>query len=1434
MCVRDSWLWIGICLCIHLTSFGQSCQNDTTFTDVIFLVDNSGSIDDSEYASLESIILRTIDSISILCPFSRQSVVHYGGIEGKSTTIEYPLSTNPITTVNRQFCTQRSPTNPNICLGGAGGDDLNNAIGDLLFFFGNGSLDIRPGHNLSVVILTDAFSGSPVCTGPACSVILPLTNVNRLKQDIGAQVTVVGISQQAAANILGIYASPGGEYNSPLSQTECVNSVDGCDLPRKYIPIEFSTPGNLVASDVLDCVNCGIGVVPPVMVDAGDTATICGNLGELATLSAMGSIGAEPYSYQWSDSLGSGPVKVVQPTIDMTYFVTITDANGCTAVDDVTVIVADCAVDCDSVPRVQVDAGVDQSICGNLGEAATLTAVGSVGRIPYTYEWSTGSTSEFITVSPNVSTDYTVTITDGDMCTNIDTVRVDVRFCDPCDANAGRPQAHEEICTDRGRAFLPTERNIGVFFPSRFEEVFVLTDETLTVIDFSIGARTFVVQDPGIYRIHTLIAEVNSRSSPDFLDLGLITRGESELFIITNCIMDHGICADFDYPGRVFVVLQEDDMMCMPFENSINLCSDGIDNDEDGLVDCDDPDCITLVNCQENTLIACNDLYDNDEDGLVDCFDPDCFAFKRCFEKEEKCDDGVDNDGDGLIDCADSSCFESIQCFETTAYTCLDGIDNDRDGLVDCEEETCQRFIVCAESTMLACQDGLDNDRDGLVDCEDDDCRKFFSEVCTPEENSAALCGDGIDNDADGLVDCADPGCGITMFNSSVRLEGFVTKQDATCPNNANGQVVFDVPAGTQDYEYSIDGGVSYQSDPIFSGVTPGVYQIRLRTVATCEISGVPVIISQETCREVCNNGIDDDGDGDVDCDDNECGVSQAIPTIVQNPACPRLGNGAVRLFYTNATGGVNGLQYSIDNGVRFQTSPIFRNLSGGTYQVVVRTAAGCTATEMVSIVDPACPEICNNGIDDDLDGLTDCDDDDCQFILTSADVDIIDPECPDTSSGRIEVTRVETGFTYKIGDAPFQASPIFDSLSAGQYTVVIRNLLGCVATTEVILEDPHCVEDCTNGIDDDGDGIVDCDDPDCAQSAECVLQGSTFEICGNGLDDDGDGLSDCDDPDCGIGNDFAVVVTPSCPDLLNGAITVVPADNRGYRFSLSGSAFQLNNTFEDLPAGNYDLSLINESFCDTSLIVEVPAEECQVSGAIVGGTDLDIRVWLQGAYDEEQQLMRTDLNDEGYLPGQLPATFFGARTPAGQPYGDAPWFYEGAEGDQPLTEEGLFDYDPQVVDWVLVSLRPTMVTDQEIYRLAGLLYSDGHIEFVSSIQIDERPTNQYFILIEHRNHLPIMTETPVPVVNGVLTWDFRAANSFTGVFGIGQVTNASGGYMMAGGNGELIEDLSSDIDINVRDLNYWLLMNGANSGYFLQDYDLNGDINIKDRLLWE
>ncbi|MBM4391998.1 MAG: hypothetical protein FJ090_12825, partial [Deltaproteobacteria bacterium] len=57
--------------------------------------------------------------------------------------------------------------------------------------------------------------------------------------------------------------------------------------------------------------------------------------------------------------------------------------------------------------------------------------------------------------------------------------------------------------------------------------------------------------------------------------------------------------------------------------------------------------------------------------------------------------------------------------------------------------------------------------------------------------------------------------------------------------------------------------------------------------------------------------------------------------------------------------------------------------------------------------------------------------------------------------------------------------------------------------------------EACLDGNDNDGDGLVDCDDPDCAADSSCTGSGTPTEACLDGADNDADGLVDCDDPDC-------------------------------------------------------------------------------------------------------------------------------------------------------------------------------------------------------------------------------------------------------------------------------------------------------------------------------
>jgi hypothetical protein len=135
-----------------------------------------------------------------------------------------------------------------------------------------------------------------------------------------------------------------------------------------------------------DSVTVTVNELP--IADAGNDQTVCE--GDTITLTASG--GTE---YIWSTGETTASIQVA-PSSDTLYTVEVI-SNGCTSTDDVTVFV-------NPSPNLTVS----NNITIVEGDSVQLSVTGASN-----YEWSTGETTNIITVSPVETTTYTVTGTTG-------------------------------------------------------------------------------------------------------------------------------------------------------------------------------------------------------------------------------------------------------------------------------------------------------------------------------------------------------------------------------------------------------------------------------------------------------------------------------------------------------------------------------------------------------------------------------------------------------------------------------------------------------------------------------------------------------------------------------------------------------------------------------------------------------------------------------------------------------------------------------------------------------------------------------------------------------------------------------------------------------------------------------------------------------------
>lgn len=323
-------------------------------------------------------VVATINASGLVTASSAgTTTITYNASNGCSTTSQFTVYPQPQLTV--------TPSNV-LCFGGLGSVSLSASGANAPYTYGvTPTQNLSPGTYTYTATSVDGCVSAPVSvtiTQPQAPLSLSTTQIDVLcsGNNTGSiNLTVTGGTapyQYAWSN------NTSGEDPNNLAAgnyTVTVTDANGCTAQTT---VTITQPTNLTSSYTQVNVSC------------------FGNNTGSIDLSVSGGVG--PYTYNWSNNTNQQDLQSISSGV---YTVSITDANGCTTSQTVTITQPQAPL---SLSTTQVNV-----LCfGNNTGSINLTVNGGTG--PYTYLWSNNTTQEDPT---NLAAGiYTVTVTDANGC----------------------------------------------------------------------------------------------------------------------------------------------------------------------------------------------------------------------------------------------------------------------------------------------------------------------------------------------------------------------------------------------------------------------------------------------------------------------------------------------------------------------------------------------------------------------------------------------------------------------------------------------------------------------------------------------------------------------------------------------------------------------------------------------------------------------------------------------------------------------------------------------------------------------------------------------------------------------------------------------------------------------------------------------------------
>jgi gliding motility-associated-like protein len=338
-----------------------------------------------------------------------------------NTTLNAGLHSVTITDVNGCSATANttigSPTPLNISIqnttasncGTSGCDGTATVVvtggqGSYTYLWNNGNTSPTPNDlcpNFNSVTVTDGNG----CTITA-SVLIPANSSLNLSLIAASEPSCFG----GCDGSLTVSAS-GGNTNSPYTfQWDDPNAQNTATASNLCAGIYRVT-----VTDIDGCTAAGaFSVTQPdsITITLSPTAASCAGVSN-GSISSLAQGGTSPYSYLWSSGATTANLNNAAAG---NYTLTLTDANGCSALANATILDADSLITNTSIPTPY---NGQQISCANGNDGqASVTVTG--GTAPYNYLWINGDTTPN-TTGLQAST-YPVTITDASGCSTIDSV----------------------------------------------------------------------------------------------------------------------------------------------------------------------------------------------------------------------------------------------------------------------------------------------------------------------------------------------------------------------------------------------------------------------------------------------------------------------------------------------------------------------------------------------------------------------------------------------------------------------------------------------------------------------------------------------------------------------------------------------------------------------------------------------------------------------------------------------------------------------------------------------------------------------------------------------------------------------------------------------------------------------------------------------------